>query len=86
MTNYFQSIFVANKKDFAQIFHIVQDIIKIHNFEMVIRAPLERLGWIRVVNGPTSSGLNPKIQARTRPDPNTKTNLKLKSCPKKPES
>ena len=42
----------------------------------------------RVVNGPISLGPNPDRTRKYKPEPgpNPKINLKLKSCPKKPES
>ena len=46
------------------------------------------LKCLRVVNGPTSSGPNSARTQKSKPEigPKPKTNLKPKSCPKKPES
>ena len=42
--------------------------------------------WIRVVKGPDSSGQSPARTRKYKPEPgqHPKTNLKPKSCPKKP--
>ena len=40
----------------------------------------------RVVNGPTSSGLNSARTRKYKPEPGPETNLKLKLGSKKPES